>query len=112
MGSISFAEDNATLPAIVDGRAQTQPERLYGATTWIREDGSLGLRKITYRDMSNAVNRSAKWVDERFGRSTNFATLAYAGPSDYRYTIVTMAAAKTGHKVGILEGYWLSNCCL
>ncbi|KAL9108530.1 MAG: hypothetical protein Q9227_006745 [Pyrenula ochraceoflavens] len=95
-------EDNATLPTIVDNRARAEPERLYGAITWIDDERKLKLREITYRVMSTAVDRCAHWLEERLGRSTDFRTLAYAGPSDLRYTIVTMAAAKTGHKALLL----------
>lgn len=104
MGSLTTGEDNLTLPAIVDSRAQTQPDRLYGATTSIGDDGKVNLKKITYYDMSNAVNRCAQWLESRFGKSTDYTTIAYAGPSDYRYTIVAMAAAKTGHKVRLTVG--------
>ncbi|KAL9619385.1 MAG: hypothetical protein Q9160_005980 [Pyrenula sp. 1 TL-2023] len=102
MGSLANVEDNLTLPAIVDSRAQTQPNRLYGATTSIGDNGKVNLRKITYRDMSNAANRCAQWLEAHFGKSTDYTTIAYAGPSDYRYTIMAMAAAKTGHKALLL----------
>ncbi|KAI4209012.1 MAG: hypothetical protein LQ351_008010 [Letrouitia transgressa] len=100
--SDEILEDNATLPSIVDERARTDPERLYGASTWIGDDGKLKLRRITYRDLSDAVNRCAYWLDARLGKLTGSTTLAYAGTMDYRYLIVTMAAAKTGHKALLL----------
>ena len=102
MENLSINENNATLPSIVDSRARTDPDRLHGASTWIGEDGKLQLRKITYSNLSDAVNRCAQWLEDRFGKSADFTTLAYAGPADYRYLIVTMAAAKTGHKALLL----------
>ncbi|KAL9616868.1 MAG: hypothetical protein Q9160_008290 [Pyrenula sp. 1 TL-2023] len=96
------SEDNVALPTIVDMRALEQPDRLYGATTWIDDNGGLKLREITYRDMSDAVNRTAYLLQKVFGKSADFTSLAYAGPSDYRCNVVTMAAAKTGHKTLLL----------
>ncbi|KAL9609999.1 MAG: hypothetical protein Q9167_005272 [Letrouitia subvulpina] len=100
--SDDILEDNATLPSIVDKRARADPERLYGASTWIGDDGKLKVRRITYHDLSNAVNRCAYWLDARLGKLSDSTTLAYAGAMDYRYLIVTMAAAKTGHKALLL----------
>ncbi|TVY89395.1 Non-canonical non-ribosomal peptide synthetase [Lachnellula willkommii] len=84
--SLTKSESNATLPSIVDLRARTHPDRLYGASTWIGADGKLKL----------------------FGKSEDYTTLAYAGPNDYRYLVVTMAAAKTGHKA-LLLAPWNSS---
>ena len=95
-------EDNATLPSIIDSRARISPDRLYGVSTWIGDNNELKVKKITYGDLTNAVNRCAQWLDDKFGKSTDFTTLAYAGTADYRYLIVTMGAAKTGHKALLL----------
>jgi acyl-coenzyme A synthetase/AMP-(fatty) acid ligase len=37
-------------------------------------------------------------LDKTIGKSTDFDTLAYLGPSDLRYHIVILAAIKTGYK--------------
>lgn len=105
MESISVSEENATLPTILDTRASADPERLYGVSTSIGDDEKLDLRRITYKDMANAVNRCAHWLDAELGKSSKPRTLAYAGPADYRYLILTMAAAKTGN-IALLLAPW------
>ncbi|TVY34617.1 Non-canonical non-ribosomal peptide synthetase [Lachnellula occidentalis] len=105
---LTECESNAILPSIVDLRARSHPDRLYGASTWIGADGKLQLRRITYRNLSDAVNLCCQWLETRFGKSEDYTTLAYAGPNDYRYLIVTMAAAKTGHKA-LLLAPWNSS---
>ncbi|TVY39172.1 Non-canonical non-ribosomal peptide synthetase [Lachnellula subtilissima] len=106
--SLTECESNAILPSIVDLRARSHPDRLYGASTWIGADDKLKLRRITYRNLSDAVNLCSQWLETRFGKSEDYTTLAYAGPNDYRYLIVTMAAAKTGHKA-LLLAPWNSS---
>ncbi|MCJ1395312.1 hypothetical protein MMC18_008196 [Xylographa bjoerkii] len=43
-------------------------------------------------ELANAVNKIAYWLEQNFGASTVFETLAYMGPSDLRYAIVFLAA--------------------
>lgn len=102
MDSSSALEEQATLPTIIDNRAATDPDRLFAAVTWVDDFGKVQLRNITYRKISDATNRAAHWLHERFGVSSDFKILAYAGPPDLRYHIITVAAAKTGHAVGAL----------
>jgi len=86
------------LPTLIDKIAETEPERLYCAflrTTDIND----GVVKISYNDFSNAVNRLSWFLEKTFGRSDDFTTLGYIGPSDIRYAMITLAAVKTGHKV-------------
>lgn len=105
----SYSEDDAVLPSIVDHRARENPSRLYGASTWIDAlDNKLNLRAITYGDLSNAVNVCSQWLEAKLGKSTDYTTIAYSGTADYRYLIVTMAAAKTGH-TALLLAPWNST---
>jgi acyl-coenzyme A synthetase/AMP-(fatty) acid ligase len=62
-------------------------------------------RKITMRDMSNAVNRAAWWLRANLGESTNFETLSYMGPADIRYGIFFIAAIKAGYKVLVVPHF-------
>lgn len=86
------------LPAIIDERARLDPARLYCAQVKSKnvEDGVL---EITYGDFANAINKCAWWLDEEFGKAEAFDTIAYAGPGDLRYAMITYAAVKTGRKV-------------
>ena len=86
------------LPTLIDQLACADPNRLYCVLTKAQniEDS---VWRVTYSDFANAVNRCAWWLDEKFGKSSDFTTLAYAGPSDIRHAMVALAASKTGHKV-------------
>ena len=100
------SEENSPFPTIIDDRAASDPDRLYAGYFEFTNNENLELRKLTYRNIANAVNRCAWWLNSQFGRSEDFKTLAYSGPADLRYLIVTLAATKTGHKVIMTNG-----CC-
>ena len=51
------------------------------------------------RQVSQAVNKCAYWLEDLIGRSTVFETLSYMGLPDLRYAIVFLAAVKCGYKV-------------
>ena len=51
------------------------------------------------RQVLNAVNRCAHWLEHIIGRSTVFETLSYMGLPDLRYAIFFLAAVKCGYKV-------------
>ncbi|TVY45835.1 Non-canonical non-ribosomal peptide synthetase [Lachnellula subtilissima] len=95
-------EDQMLLPTLIDEIAQAEPERLYCAflrTTDIND----GVVKVSYSAFSNAVNRLSWFLEKTFGRSDDFTTLGYIGPSDIRYAIITLAAVKTGHKAFLMS---------
>lgn len=84
------------LPVIVDERDPKQIfARVPKSSTTLRD----GLINITYGEFARAINRAAGWLEDKFGRSTSFDTLAYIGPSDIRYGIFFLAATKLGYKV-------------
>ena len=86
------------IPSLIDELATSTPQRIYWYLplhTRIED----GFRALTYRSFSNAINACAWWIVAEFGKSKDFATLAYLGPSDLRNTIIILAAIKTGHKV-------------
>lgn len=90
--------DEVLLPTLIDERARAEPDRLYCAflkTTDVND----GVVKLSYSEFANAVNRLAWFIEETFGKSDDFTTLAYVGLTDIRYALITLAAAKTGHKV-------------
>lgn len=57
-----------------------------------------GLDIVTYAMMANAINRASRWLVNDVGLAEG-EVFAYMGPSDLRYLILSMAAAKTGRKV-------------
>lgn len=66
----------------------------------IAEDGFLD---ISYFQFANAVNRCAWWIQDILGKGYHSNAIAYTGPSDIRYGILTIAALKAGYKVGQLR---------
>ena len=86
---------------VVDAKARLVPDSpwlLYAkSSSWEQEEGYC---TITWKQFANAVNRVAFWLDENLPRTQNGPqTFAYLGPSDARYYILIVAAAKTKRRV-------------
>ena len=84
------------LPVLVD---QRDPKWLFSQIPKSPTHLQDGFVDVTCGDFARAVNRFAAWLDNKFGRSSSFDTLAYLGPSDIRYCMVLLGAAKLGYKV-------------
>jgi acyl-CoA synthetase (AMP-forming)/AMP-acid ligase II len=101
MGSIqqTLPYGRRLVPVLIDEIAQQTPKRVFCS---IPKSSNLrdGFLDITFQDFARATNRTAGWLEENFGRSYSFETLAYIGPSDLRYLIMVLAASKVGYKVG------------
>ncbi|KAK4921314.1 hypothetical protein LTR66_016681, partial [Elasticomyces elasticus] len=97
------------LPMVADQLAAEDPYKIYASvakTTNIAD----GFRDVTILELTNAVNFMAWWLEEYFGRSDSFETIAYIGVSDIRYNVIFLAAVKCGYKVSTwhakaLEGF-------
>ncbi|KAK4939716.1 hypothetical protein LTR28_009304, partial [Elasticomyces elasticus] len=86
------------LPMLADQLAAEDPQKIYASvakTTNVAD----GFRDITILDFTNAVNFMAWWLEEHFGRSDSFETIAYMGVSDIRYSVIFYAAVKCGYKL-------------
>lgn len=86
------------IPHLIDERAQNgwvQPFTSIPRSS----DPSDGFIDISYRQFANAINHCAWWMREVLGESQHSTVIAYTGPSDIRYGILTIAAIKTGFKV-------------
>lgn len=88
------------IPHLIDERAKAnwkQPLTSIPLTSDPRD----GYKDISYREFANAVNRCAWWMrgilSDLEGQASR--TIAYTGPSDVRYGILTIAAIKAGFKV-------------
>lgn len=97
------------IPKIVDDIASNDPQRTFIAVPKASriEDGFVD---ISYSRFAKAVNCCAWWIESELGWSKTPKTLLYFGPLDYRYYIILLAAAKTGHvvrlhSVALLEGF-------
>lgn len=86
------------LTHVIDERARQGHARPY-ASIPRGASPSDGFQNISYGIFANAIDRCAYWVQERFGLSTSYQTIAYIGPLDMRYNIFAMAAVKTGFVV-------------
>ena len=53
----------------------------------------------TYKELADAINHVARYLDENLTESVDFGTFAYIGSKDIRYSILAVAALKTGRKV-------------
>jgi acyl-coenzyme A synthetase/AMP-(fatty) acid ligase len=89
------------LPQIIDFNAEAHPTKLYAIIPQ-SELLSDGLYEFTYKQFADSINHISRWLDELLGKSQSFDTIAYIGPKDVRYSILAVAAIKTGRKVSIV----------
>lgn len=89
------------LPTVIDERARDGHARPF-ASIPLGRTAEDGYRDVSYRVFANAVNTCSAWLVDRLGSSEAPKTLAYLGPSDLRYQILAVSAAKTGHVVRVL----------
>ena len=90
------------IPVVWDRMSKNEPDRVIASIPHGAELED-GYRDVTVREMADAINRAAWFLDKELGRSHTFETLCYLGPSDLRYAILMSAAAKTGYKT-----FWTS----
>ena len=83
---------------IIDERARDSPSNIY-CSLQRSGDPKDEAQDVTYAQLANAINQAAWWIEKTLGKSTNFETLPYIGPSDLRYAILTIAGQKTGYNV-------------
>lgn len=86
------------VPVIIDEAAKNTPERIY-ASIPKSADLSEGFKDINYRTFANAINRASFWLDLHLAKGGISEKFAYTGPKDLRYTVLTVAAIKTGREV-------------
>ncbi|KAJ6780154.1 hypothetical protein PWT90_01970 [Aphanocladium album] len=85
---------------VIDETAKANPDR-----TWIyvprSSDERDGWKAITWQQHANAVNRTANWLVEQFGKPEprSFPSLAYVGPNDVRYLVLFAAGVKAGYQI-------------
>ncbi|KAH8895924.1 L-aminoadipate-semialdehyde dehydrogenase [Thozetella sp. PMI_491] len=118
--AVSQGHGERLLPNIIDELAQEDPGHILYA---FPRGGKLenGFRDVSAKELANAINRTAWWLESLMGRSTSFETLAYIGPrespfphvtlyaadplsqDDIRYGIITIAAVKAGFQALFLS---------
>ncbi|PYH40575.1 putative AMP-binding enzyme [Aspergillus saccharolyticus JOP 1030-1] len=81
------------LATVVETRAQDN-------SPWVsvpidETDLSRGFRDISFQQLNNAANHAAHWLQQNLPATTEpFQCFAYAGPKDFLYPILAVAAAK------------------
>lgn len=85
-------------PLVLDELAKSDPKRVYAAIPKTA-DVKHGYQDITVAELARCVNFMADWLEDKFGRSTDFETITYLGLSDLRGIVTLLAAIKTGYKV-------------
>ena len=86
---------------MLDDNALSSPNRVFACIP-AGQEVSAGYKDITFRQLADAVNHRAHWLEQSFGRSKNLETLTYLAIPDLRYTIMFLAAIKCGYKVSVL----------
>jgi hypothetical protein len=86
------------IPPLIDNIARDNPNKVF-ASIPKSFDLTEGYIDVTYDAFSRAINRAAAFLEDRFGKSTSFETLAYLGPLDIRYFVLICAVCKVGYKV-------------
>ena len=90
------------IPTVFDELARDNPEQIITSIP-IGNDFDDGYRDVTSRTFADAVNRASWFLEKQLGRSEDFQTICYLGPSDTRYPILMLAGAKAGYKT-----FWTS----
>ena len=88
------------LPILIDQYALEEPQRSWTSIPKDVDDLSKGFQEVTYRQFANAINKASWWLEAQLGpNQERFETVAYVGPKDLAYPVLTMAAVKVGCKV-------------
>lgn len=116
MASLHFTEGSAKppsfagapkqlLPNVIDGLAQTRPNALYAMIPNSFTTYEKRFRKVTYRQLANAINGAAKLLVDELGPGDGSTSqvLAYVGPNDIGYICLILGAVKAGHKLLLLS---------
>lgn len=65
-------------------------------------DATDGNRKITFKEVANAVHAIAWWIEKNVGKPAKddgSETMVYMGPNDLRYGILVLGSVMVGYKV-------------
>ena len=100
-GGIPPVPEPRLIPHVVSERAKNAPYSLWAAIPKSPTDASMGFEDITFARLNYAITRAARWLQETLGPQDPLPpkALAYIGPPDARYIVLTIAAIKTGSKV-------------
>lgn len=98
-----MAEDNTRysnrlLVNAIDESARDCPDQVvvrYPGPNWETD----GYETITRKQLAQAVDRAAHWLDQQLEGAEDAHTVSYVGPNDPRYCILLASTIKTGRRV-------------
>ncbi|KAJ4469284.1 hypothetical protein J3R30DRAFT_1587016 [Lentinula aciculospora] len=92
------------LPIALSSLAEDTPDRVYACIPKSDDLERDGFRDVTYRQLLNAVDAIAWWLDEEvFGNEKRGQVFTYIGPRDLRYAIFLLASIKTGRVLFLMS---------
>ncbi|KAM3082271.1 hypothetical protein ACMFMG_004714 [Clarireedia jacksonii] len=95
--AVNTVDAEVLLPAAIDLIAKTNPERLYAEMPLSATTFDTGFRKISYSELSNAVNGIPWWIHHTLGSSKTCEPLCYIGPNDLVRNLVLPGNCKAGY---------------
>jgi acyl-CoA synthetase (AMP-forming)/AMP-acid ligase II len=98
MGSIDVAQ--RTVLQSLDKIVAEQPDSLYCIQPF-SSDLSDGWKDITFKELANAIQNMALWIQNKVPSSNEPLTLAYLGYNDIRYAAFVFACMKLQHTVSL-----------
>ncbi|KGO66718.1 Male sterility, NAD-binding [Penicillium italicum] len=101
MGSI--LSDSSLLTHLVDKLASDTPDLLYCIHAVNSKSEKDGWRNVTFKLLSQAVDRLSWWIDEKLSGKHGQHVLAYIGTNDLRYVAFILACMKTGNTALLLS---------
>ncbi|KAJ4344664.1 uncharacterized protein N0V89_012408 [Didymosphaeria variabile] len=90
---------NRLLNHVLDDIAHSTPSQVFASIPKSLTTFADGFHKVTYRELSNAVNAIAAHLETAIGKGTSTETLAYVGLQDLRYVILLLGAVKAGYSM-------------
>jgi acyl-CoA synthetase (AMP-forming)/AMP-acid ligase II len=103
---------NKLLNHILDDIARDDPSKVFAEIPLSLRTFADGFRKVTYRELSNAVDGIAAHLENAIGKGTSVDTLAYVGLQDLRYVILLLGAVKAGYNVRMGKIFRILNTIL
>lgn len=87
------------IPTLLDETAHQSPNKPFAEIPISQTNYNLGIRKITYRKLTNGVNAISHWITTTLGSGESFPTISYLDPNDLSHTVVLLASIKAGYKL-------------
>ncbi|KAJ3727592.1 hypothetical protein C8R42DRAFT_773070 [Lentinula raphanica] len=92
------------LPVALESLAHSTPNRVYACIPRSEDVKKDGFRDVTYKQLLNAVDAAAWWLDsEDVFSNERGQVFTYVGPRDLRYAILLLASIKTGRVLFLMS---------